>query len=307
MLSRISFRNFAIFMALASSSSDAFNPLSNKPPTAPSATTPATDINNQELFAAVVDSSNQDDEDDEMIAAAVAGGSAVLGTVVGSPLVVGAALGYAGSQVLAGEKGEHARKVIGRASEVAIEKAADAIDFAKHELETENGDISKVSAKMMSALREKALDAKSELHAKASNAKSEITNAPTKLKSSLVETVESEEFKTLPKRSLAAFRSFLESDEVKAVSASALQSIKAGLASDEMKALRNRASKMVMEDTTTTSPKLQHQQSPSPLAVVAEKQPQPLVSPPTKVVDRADDALLEAMAALAEVGKQTGK
>lgn len=255
MITRISFRNFLVLLAILPSSVSAFNP-SNKPNLPP-----AFDIS-EGLKAATIDSTNEDadawssltqmiqskieekggdslseEAKDQIIATAVAGG--VLGTIVGSPLVVGAALGYAGSQMLEGEKGDKARQVMGQASKEVRERANYAIVFAKQELENEK-DLSHVSAKILLAIKDKAGEIKTEVK------ESPVLMAE-KLKRNVIKSVESQDFKTLPKRSFGAFKAFLESDEVKNVSAGAVDAIKAGLESQEMKALHNRASKAVKD------------------------------------------------------------
>eukprot|EP00536_Pseudo-nitzschia_multiseries_P011249 jgi/Psemu1/320039/estExt_fgenesh1_pm.C_3730001 len=255
MISRISFRNFLVLMAVLPSSVNAFNP-SNKP------NFPHALDFSEGLKAATVDTTNEDadvwarmaqrihskieakggdslseEDKDEIIAAAVA--ASVVGTVVGSPLVVGAALGYAGSHMLQGEKGEKAKQVMGQASKEVMERANSAIVFAKQELENEK-DLSDVSAKILLAIQSKAGEIQTEV-------KESPAIMAEKLKQNVLATVESQDFKTLPKRSFSAFRAFIESDEVKNVSASALNAIKAGLESEEVKALQNRASKAVKD------------------------------------------------------------
>mmetsp|Transcript_26203 Transcript_26203/g.61457 ORF Transcript_26203/g.61457 Transcript_26203/m.61457 type:complete len:263 (-) Transcript_26203:215-1003(-) len=252
---RFSFRNVLVLMAVLPSSVSAFNP-SNKPNLPP-----ALDFS-EGLKAATIDTTNEDadawssltkmihtkieekggdslseEAKDEIIATAVAG--SVLGTIVGSPLVVGAALGYAGSHVLQGEKGEKAKQAMGQASKEVMERANSAIVFAKQELENEK-DLSAVSAKVLLAIQHKA-----------GEIKTEVRESPAlmaeKLRQNVLKTVESQDFKTLPKRSFSAFKAFIESDEVKNVSAGAVNAIKAGLESEEIKALQHRASKAVKD------------------------------------------------------------
>jgi len=135
---------------------------------------------------------------DEIIATAIAG--SILGTAVGSPLLIGAAFGYAGKNI------QH---------------------------------LPHLSRKIVLAIQEKAHLIESDIQLKAH----QIQTAPVHM----VETLKSEEFKSLPKRSFKAVRDFLGSDEVKTASQSAVQAIKDGLQSDEMKALQNRASQVVKE------------------------------------------------------------
>jgi len=179
----------------------------------------------------------------EIVKTAVAG--SVLGTAVGSPLLIGAALGYAGSQMLQGENGEKARQVLGQAGHAAIEQANSAIAFTKNELENEK-DLSEVSKKIVLAIQEKANTV-----VLLSDLKNYPARMAEEMKDNVVKTVESEELKTLPKRSFQAVRAFLGSDEVKSVSSKAIKAIKDGLESDEMKALQNRASQSLKETIDT--------------------------------------------------------
>lgn len=263
MNTRISFRNFLVLLAVLPSSISAFNP-SNKPNLSPTS-----DVS-EGLKAATVDSTNEDvdawsslthmiqskiDEKggdslseaakDEIIKTAVAG--SVLGTIVGSPLVVGAALGYAGSHMMQGEKGDKAKQVMSDASKEVMERANSAIVFAKQELKSEK-DLSDVSAKILLAIQDKAGEIKTEVkQSPALMAEKLKQMMAEKLKQNVMKTVENQDFKTLPTRSFGAFKAFLESDEVKNVSAGAVNAIKAGLESEEIKALQNRASKAVKD------------------------------------------------------------
>ena len=264
MISRISFRNFLVLMAVLPSSVNAFNP-SNKP------NTPIIDITDGGLKASTVDNGNDgadawssltqmihskideqggdslsEEAKDEIIATAVAG--SVLGTVVGSPLVVGAALGYAGSQMLQGEKGDKARQVLSQASKEMMKQANSAIVFTKKELDNEK-DLSKVSAKILLAIQDKADEVQTDF-------KASPKLMAEKLKESVLKTVVSQDFKTMPKRSFGAFKAFLESDEVKTVSSGAMKAFKDGLESEEMKALQSRASKAVKDSIDSTASKI---------------------------------------------------
>ena len=82
-----------------------------------------------------------------------------------------------------------------------------------------------------------------------------------------MQTVESEEFKSLPKKSFNAFMSFMESDEVQKMKVNAMQALKDGqeeatkalqdgLESDELKALQSRATKAVQDGIDTASSKI---------------------------------------------------
>jgi hypothetical protein len=287
MISHVSFRNFLVMLTVLPSSVSAFNPINNKP------SLPITsDITAGGLKAATIDSAN-DNEDlwssmtkmihskieeqggdslseeakDEIITTIVAG--SVVGTVVGSPLVVGAALGFAGSQLLQGENGEKAREAIGHASKEMMNQANTAIDFTKKELENEK-DLSKVSAKILLAIQNKAGEIQKDVQAQTSPSKM-IEKLPAlmadKLKENVMQTMESEEFKSLPKRSFNAFMAFMESEEVNKIKSGAVKALKDGqteavkalkdgLESEEMKALQSRASKTVQDGIDSASSKI---------------------------------------------------
>jgi hypothetical protein len=262
----ISIRNFLVVLAVIAPSASAFN-LANKPnlpinTDATDAGLKAATIENAEdtedlwgsltqMIQSKIDEQGGDslseEAKDEMIATAVAG--SVVGTVVGSPLVVGAALGYAGSQMLQGEKGEEARKAIGQASKEMMNQANAAIDFTKKELENEK-DLSKVSAKILMAIQDKAGEIQQDFQEQASPQKM-AEKLPglvaEKLKENVMQTVESEEFKSLPKKSFNAFMAFMESDEVKKIKSAA---------GEEVKSLQSRASKAVQEGIDTASSKI---------------------------------------------------
>ena len=177
---------------------------------------------------------------DELVATALAG--SVVGTAVGSPLIVGAALGYAGSQFLTGEQAENARHAIGKASKDLLEQANAAATFAAKQLEEEK-DLSAASKKILLAIQDRANDVQKEFSSE---------KFKEQIQSQVKKTVESEEFKQLPKNAFDAVKNFMTSDEVKQASASAFQAIKDGLESDEMKALQSRASQ-ALTDTINNS------------------------------------------------------
>ena len=301
MISTVSFRNLLVILAVAQTSVSAFNP-ANKP-NLPTATDPI----DGGLKAATIDSSDNTIEDvwssvtkmvhskfeehggedalseeakDEIIATAVAG--SVLATVVGSPLVVGAALGYAGSKVLETEDGEKAREAFGKASKDLMKQANSAIDYTKKELENEK-DLSKVSAKILLAIQDKAGELQEDLKGSPQRMAEQfpafmaeklkekmmhtVGSEAEKLKESVIHTVESEEFKSLPKKSFNTFMAFMESDQVQAFKSDAMKAIKEGqsdamkaiqdgLDSEEVKALQSRASKAVKESIDTASSKI---------------------------------------------------
>jgi hypothetical protein len=185
-----------------------------------------------------------DEAKDEIIATALAGSA--LGTIVGSPLIIGAALGYAGTQMLSEEQREQAQKVLGKASKSVLEQANAAIAFSKEQLDNEK-DLSAASKKILLAIQEKATEVQKE-----------IKNSPqdfiASVKENVVKTVESDEFKALPKNAFNAVRAFLESDEVKQATNSAMKAVKDGLESEEMKALQSRATQ-AMRDTLDSKKK----------------------------------------------------
>jgi len=277
MISCISYRNFLVLLAAAAfpTSVSSFNP-ANKPIlpiTNPDAMEglKATTIDNvsdntlEEAWSSVTqlihskmeemggEESLSEEKKDEIVATAVAG--SVLGTVVGSHVMVGAALGFAGSQMLQGENGEKAKEAMGKAGKDMMHMGQEAFEFTKHELEHEK-DLSKVSAKILMALQDKtgtlAGEIKTDLEASpalmaekfrefaAEQTKASITNTFKK-------TVENDEFKNMPQRSFNKFKAFLESEEVMKAKSGAMQAIKDGLESEEVKALQSRASKAVQD------------------------------------------------------------
>jgi hypothetical protein len=179
-----------------------------------------------------------DEAKDEIIATALAGSA--LGTIFGSPLLVGAALGYAGSQMLSEDQREQAQKILGTASKSVLEQANAAVAFTKEQLENEK-DLSSASKKILIAIQEKATQIQHDI-------KSSPKDLMANWKGNVVKTLESEEFKALPQNAFRAVRAFLESDEVKQAANSAMKAVKEGLESDEMKALQSRASQ-AMKDT----------------------------------------------------------
>jgi hypothetical protein len=175
---------------------------------------------------------------DDIVATAIAG--SVLGTAVGSPLLVGAALGYCGTQmIMNGENGDKTREFLQSTSRDLMTKAGEqanaALAFTQQQLQEEH-DLSDISKKIVKAIE-----------AKANQVNKDIRNTPFNVMSSLKQTVESEELKTLPNRSFKALRDFIGSEEVKAVSRGALKAIKDGLESEEMKALQHRATEAVKD------------------------------------------------------------
>ncbi|OEU11882.1 hypothetical protein FRACYDRAFT_245003 [Fragilariopsis cylindrus CCMP1102] len=173
------------------------------------------------------------------IVGTVLAGSAALGTIaMHSPILMGAALGYASTHVLGGKRGE----ALSKASEDALQGA---YQFSKSQLELEHGDISKASKRIFNHIQhvgnDKLDELSNELSTQAQQARQELTNAPTLIANKTKQYVSSEEFKSMPSRSLKAFTTFLNSDEVQKAKNSAVQAIKDGLESEELKAVKNRA------------------------------------------------------------------
>jgi hypothetical protein len=175
---------------------------------------------------------------DEIIATAIAGSA--VGTLVGSPLLIGVALGYAGTQILSENQREQAQKALGKVSKNVLEQANAAVAFTKEQFENEK-DLPSASKKILHAIQEKATQFQHDIK---SSPKDLVAN----WRGNVVKAIESEEFKALPQNAFNAVRSFVESDEVKQAASSTMKAVKEGLESDEMKALQSRASQ-AMKDT----------------------------------------------------------
>jgi hypothetical protein len=173
----------------------------------------------------------------QMVATAMAGSA--IGVVAGSPLVLGAALGYAGSQIYEDEK---KREMLEKLGAKITEQLHGAIEFAKTEIENEE-DPSKIPEKMLQAVQLRTNAGLEDVN----HALEEAKNVPTNIMSMVKGAMESEDLKQAPGRAFSAFKGFWESDEVKAMSSSTMKALKASLESDEMKALQNRASKAVKD------------------------------------------------------------
>jgi hypothetical protein len=172
---------------------------------------------------------------DEIIATAIAG--SVLGTAVGSPLLVGVVWGYVGTQLLKGEEGDKTLAFWENAKHQFISEAsaqAKAVLAFTQEQRKEEHDLSSVQKKILKVMEENA-------HA----VQRDVQEAPTKFAKHVQQVLVHQDFRHLPYRTFNAFHGFLRSEEVKVVSKNALQAIRDGLESEEMKALQNRASKVV--------------------------------------------------------------
>jgi gas vesicle protein len=187
-----------------------------------------------------------EDAEDDIIATVVAGSD--LGTALGSPLLVGATLGYAGTQLLQGEKAGQTKEVLGKVGREILDRAKvqanAAFTYTKEHLHAD-GEVglqqiqqepSKVTKKILLAIQERAHQVHEDIQA-----------GPTQLVENLKRSVQREDLKTLPNRSFKALHAFLGSDEVQDARNRAIQAIKDGLESDEMKALQNRAAQAVRD------------------------------------------------------------
>jgi hypothetical protein len=181
---------------------------------------------------------------DEIIATAIAG--SVLGTAVGSPLLVGAVLGYAGTQMLKGDDGDKTLQLLGKAKHQILSKAAiqakAALKFTQEQWK-EDQDLSSVTKTILKAIEDKANAVQQDVH-----------DVPTFFVESVKRTVDSEDFRKLPNRTFNAFRDFLGSEEVQAFSRNTAKAIRDGLESEEMKALQKRAS-MIVQDAIRSDKK----------------------------------------------------
>mmetsp|Transcript_13528 Transcript_13528/g.38050 ORF Transcript_13528/g.38050 Transcript_13528/m.38050 type:complete len:384 (+) Transcript_13528:93-1244(+) len=210
------------------------------------------------------------------IVGTVLAGSAVLGTAaINSPLLMGAALGYGATHVLNGKRGEELKRV----SKDAI---LNALTFTQTQLEEEQGDISKASARILKHIQHEAQHKAEQVSRDLSNAPAHLVEEGKKMvtakimdhiqheaqnkameaqkvaqdraqqvSSHLVEEgkkiVSSEEFKQMPNRTFKAVQAFLGSDEVKRAKESVVKSIKDGLDSEELKAVKDRASRSLKD------------------------------------------------------------
>lgn len=259
MIFRIDFRNFVTMMAVAAVSSpstvNAFNIPSKGSSVSPTPPTSTIEFTDGPLKAALVESNvgaggelddyngnSQGDEPMMMWSSMMEMIQSKIEAAEDAASTDGKTLSEkAKEEIIAAAVAYKARHVLGQASQAAIEHANSAIVFTKNELENEK-DLSKISKKILLAIQEKA--------------ETVTIQSPTllaeEMKDNAMKMIESEEFKTLPKRSFHAFRQFMGSDEVKNVSSKAIKAIKDGLESDEMKALQHRASQSLKETIDTT-------------------------------------------------------
>lgn len=179
--------------------------------------------------------------DKKMVATAVAGSA--IGVVAGSPLLLGAALGLAGSKLLDdSEEGLKNRKMLEELGKQITHKVQNAVQYTQTELldDEEDADLARVSQKLLTLVQ-----------TKAQTWQEDAKKTPSTFTLALKEKLESEEFqhdlKQAPGRAFAAFKGLIESEEVKSASGSVWNALKATMESEEMKALKTRASQAMME------------------------------------------------------------
>jgi hypothetical protein len=177
-------------------------------------------------------------ENNQLMATAVVGSA--IGVVAGSPIMLGAALGVAGTQLLEGEKGEQTRKMLADASHNIAQQMQEVAAYAQTQIENEE-DLSKVPEKMLLAFQDKIQEDLKEAQ-----------HAPQNLINAVKGTLESEDLKAAPGRAFNAFKTFMNSDEVKSAQKKAMKAIQDGLESEEMQALKTRAS-LALEETAKKS------------------------------------------------------
>merc|ERR1711865_1174623 len=185
----------------------------------------------------------------EIVGKVLAGSAALGAATIHSPLLIGAALGYASTHLLGGKNGE----VLSNASKTAV---LDAVKFSKHQLALEDGDVSKATKRIMEHIQHETTDRMEHLQhgmtVQAEQLGHELKAAPTKLVQHTTEYMNSDDFKSMPSRGMNALTTFWNSDEVKKAQQSALQAIKNGLESEEIKAVQKRAT-LSMNDITASS------------------------------------------------------
>jgi hypothetical protein len=190
-------------------------------------------IDMENIFKMDSTTSSSPSSQDQMITTAVVGSA--LGVVVGSPLVLGAALGIAGSHLMEGENAEQTRKLLENAGKGIATQLQGAIEFAQQQIEAEE-DPSKIHEKMLLAFE-----------AKLNNDLAEVKTAPTQLINAFKGALESEDLKAAPGRAFNAFRGFLGSAEVKQAQSRAFKAFQDSLESDEVKGLQKRAAQALKE------------------------------------------------------------
>mgnify|MGYP006138257571 CR=1 FL=1 len=185
----------------------------------------------------------------EIVGKVLAGSAALGAATIHSPLLIGAALGYASTHLLGGKNGE----VLSNASKTAV---LDAVKFSKHQLALEDGDVSKATKRIMEHIQHETTDRMEHLQhdmtVSAEQLGHDLKAAPTKLVQHTTEYMNSDDFKSMPSRGMNALTTFWNSDEVKKAQQSALQAIKNGLESEEIKAVQKRAT-LSMNDITSSS------------------------------------------------------
>ena len=190
----------------------------------------------------------------EIVGTVIAGSAtAAAAATVGSPLLIGAALGVAGTHVLGGKRGE----ALAEATKTSFREA---LEFTQASLAAEEGDVSRASAKIaervredtqkhVEHLREEAIQNAREVthfaQVQAHQVSREISNAPSHLVEETKKMIVGN--KDVPQRTFRAVRTFLGSEEVQRAKDRVVQSIKDGLESEELRAVKSRASRSLKE------------------------------------------------------------
>lgn len=196
------------------------------------------DLNLQEKMGRLQKLWENADEKSQTVATAIAG--TTVGLVAGSPLVLGAALGLAGSKLLdESEEGLKNRKILEKAGIEVTDKLRAAIEFAHSEIEKEE-DPTKIAEKVALAFQDHAADIKNK-------AKETPALVARVVKDKLENEEFKEEMKMAPGRAFQALKGFVQSEEVKAASGSVVKALKETMESDEVKALQSRASQAIKE------------------------------------------------------------
>lgn len=197
-------------------------------------------------------------DQDQLTNTAIAG--VAFGALTGNPLMIGAALGYAGSHLMEGENAEKTMKQIDEWRQGLSKSVHGTIELAHETIEKE-GDLTKLPEKVIQGMFvAKATEDIESLKAKPSELINELKNAlnvenlkdaPSRALENVKQTLESDEFqeemKQAPGRAFNAFTAFLSSEEVQKAQKSAMKAMKETLESEEVKALKDRASQALQD------------------------------------------------------------
>lgn len=176
------------------------------------------------------------------IVGTVLAGSAAL--AINSPLLMGAALGYAGTHVLGGKRGEEL-------AEASKEALTNAMTFTQAQIENEQGDLSKAGARIVEHIQNEAIRKSREVQKaaeiQAHQVSRELSNVPAHMMEEGKKMVQSEDFTQMPKRTFKAVTAFLGSDEVKRARERVVKAVQDSLESEELQAVKDRASRSLKD------------------------------------------------------------